>query len=224
LDGRSGWGIDGCLVGVRKPGRRPGWWCCSSAAGASSAGARGRQLCGWRRIRILPRSGWIFGLRHRPSLGSGQRVCGSWGGGPEPRWRWWRLSLFVPRCGGVVWPWFGGGGEYGDAQVCVSRRWFPWPQLLRWPSWGVRLQAECGAWDCQSGSRGSGPRSCAAECETLLLAWASQSLRLEVPWPVWCTPRGDAGAVAPGAWWWSFPASGREGGGVGSRGRRGSGP
>jgi hypothetical protein len=41
---------------------------------------------------------------------------------------------------------------------------------------------------------------------------------------VWCTPRGDARAAAPRAWWWSFLASGREGGGVGSHGRRGSGP
>jgi hypothetical protein len=42
-------------------------------------------------------------------------------------------------------------------------------------------RAKCGAWDCRSGSRGDGPRSCAAKCATLLLAWASYSLQLEVP-------------------------------------------
>jgi hypothetical protein len=45
------------------PGRR----CCSSAPGASSAGAGGRRLRGWWRIEIWRRSDLIFGLRRRPS-------------------------------------------------------------------------------------------------------------------------------------------------------------
>jgi hypothetical protein len=51
----------------RSWGGGPGWRCCSFASGASSAGAGGHWLRGWRRIRISPRPGLTFGLCRHPS-------------------------------------------------------------------------------------------------------------------------------------------------------------